>query len=266
MIVTVGNNKGGVGKTGVVVQLADAFARAGRSVLVVDLDPQANASRQLGWQDSHDSPKPTIGDALRDASEGVAEGALVEGRDLESGIRVDLLPSRVDLENRISEASTVGAVRRLKKVLKGWTDGYDIVLVDTPPSLGHLTQMALAASNIALCVTAPEFDSVEGMTRFRSFVAEHAEDLANPELQFAGVIVNLHKKNLNEHTFQMEGLEELIGPEELLQPVIPDRAVMKEAAAAGASLADYKTQSGKQMAGVFDALAETVMTRIGAIK
>lgn len=265
MIVTIGNNKGGVGKTGNLVQLAAALTRAGYKILVIDLDPQSNASRQLGWEDNYDSPAPTIGDALRDASEGIAADALVNANELHSRIGVDLVPSRVDLENRISEAATVGAVRRLKKVLGGWTESYDVVLIDTPPSLGHLTQMALAASDVALCVTQPEFDSVEGLTRFRSFVAEHAEDIANPQLRFAGVIVNLHKR-INEHAYQLEGLKELVGNDEILHPVIPERSVIKEAAAAGASLAEYKTTAGRQMTELFDQLASAFITRIGVSK
>ena len=265
MIATFGNNKGGVGKTGNLVQLAAALVRAGQSVLVVDLDPQGNASRQLGWEDDHESPVPTIGDALRDGSEGIAADALVKAEDLPSSIGADLLPARVDLENRISEAATVGAVRRLKKVLKGWVDDYDAVLIDTPPSLGHLTQMALAASDIAICVTQAEFDSVEGATRFRSFVEEHAEDIANPDLRFGGVIVNLYKK-INEHAFQLEGLQDLFGSEDILEPIIPERSVIKEASAAGASLAEYKTTAGKQMTELFDQLAAAFTTKIGAVK
>lgn len=265
MIITIGNNKGGVGKTGILVQLAASLARTNRSVLVVDLDPQGNASRQLGWEDNYENPSPTIGDALRDAQEGNGAGALVEADLLDSGIGVDLLPARVDLENRISEAATVGAVRRLRKALAGWTDTYDIVLIDTPPSLGHLTQMALAASDAAVCVTQPEFDSVEGMTRFRSFVEEHAEDIANPTLRFAGVIVNLHK-NLNEHVFQMDGLRELVGESEILEPVIPERAVIKEAAAAGASVAEYKTPAGKRVTEMFDELAVSFLTNLEVTK
>lgn len=265
MIVTVGNNKGGVGKTGIIVQLAAALSRAGYKVLVIDMDPQGNAGRQLGWTNDPDAPAPTVSDALRDGRDGVAEDALVTAAELQSGIEVDLLPSSIDLENRISEAATVGAVRRLRKVLAGWAEDYDVALIDTPPSLGHLTQMALAASQTAVCVTQPEYDSVEGVTRFRSFVHEHAEDLSNPGLRFAGVVVNLHKR-LNEHAYQLEGLTELLGAEQILSPVIPERAVMKEAAAAGVSVAAYGAGPGKEMAQVFDDLATDFLSKIGAAK
>ena len=103
------------------------------------------------------------------------------------------------------------------------------------------------------------------MTRFRSFVEEHAEDIANPKLRFAGVIVNLHK-NLNEHVFQMDGLRELVGDSEILEPVIPERAVIKEAAAAGASVAEYKSATGKRVAEMFDELAVSFLTKIGVTK
>lgn len=128
-----GNNKGGVGKTYVTVQIAHALAAKGLKVAVVDLDPQANASRQLGWKFDPAQPVATISEAIQTATAGLASQVTVATQKWDGEeTAIDLLPSRHDLENRISEAATVGAVRRLVKVLDGWQDQYDVVLIDTP--------------------------------------------------------------------------------------------------------------------------------------
>lgn len=257
----VSNNKGGVGKTAVVTQLAFGLARAGQRVLVVDLDPQANASRRLGWSFDHVNPVPTISEAIKANENGVGEDAVVTcaGTHMDgSPLSIDLLPSRPDLENRISEAGAVGAQRRLVRALSGWTDDrYDFILIDTPPSLGHLTQLGLAAADGVLIVTEPEFDSIEGAVRVRDFIEAHAIDLANPSLYLAGIIVSRLRSQIGEHKFQIDGLEE-IAPGKVLQPIIPERSVYKDASGAAASITDYRTAAGRAMTEVYDQLTATI--------
>ena len=158
MRIAVGNNKGGVGKTTVTVNLAAALAEAGRRVLVVDVDPQANAGRRLGVVHDPAAPRPTISEAIQANAAGCAADVLVPcGWTGEEYRRIDVAPARFDLENRVSEAATLGAVLRLKTALDGVDDDHDVVLIDCPPSLGHLTQLALAAADAAVCVAEPEF-------------------------------------------------------------------------------------------------------------
>lgn len=102
------------------------------------------------------------------------------------------MPSRYTLEDRATEAGQRGAYRRLAKALKGADDHLDYTLIDCPPSLGHLTQMALAAAHHGLASTEPEHDSVEAAALYRDFVAASGEDLANPDLSFIGLIVSAY--------------------------------------------------------------------------
>lgn len=229
--VAIGNNKGGTGKTAATVNLAAALAEAGRRVLVVDLDPQANASRRLGAPFDPANPTVTVSEAIQVGAEGVAADAIVTaGWPGTYGERIDVIPARFDLENRVSEAAVLGAVGRLRRALSGVDDEYDVTLIDCPPSLGHLTQLGLAAADVALCTVEPEYDGVEGAVRFRDFVVTQADELKNPRLELVGFLVCRVRGNLSAHAFQLEGLGETFGPELVWSPQIPERAAVKDAA------------------------------------
>jgi cellulose biosynthesis protein BcsQ len=211
-IVALQNFKGGVGKTALTVALAASLARRGRRVLAVDMDPQANLSRRLGFTQDPSTPVPTLSEALKAAIPGCAAEIITRcGWADPAAAQIDLLPSRFDLENRIYEAGTVGAVQRLVVVTRGMLDPYDWVLIDCPPSLGHLTQMSMVLSGQphrgsqagwVLIVTEPEFDSMDGAVHTAEFVTEHASTLGVPRVRVAGVIVNrtrptdLHRTNI----------------------------------------------------------------------
>lgn len=254
-VYAIGNNKGGPGKTTTTVQLAAALANRGRRVLVVDLDPQANASRRLGFRWSAAEPVPTVAEAIKSAEEGIAAEAIVRSSwDGPLGELVDLIPSRWDLEQRISEAGQVGAVRRLARAMAGVPAHYDVVLIDLPPSLGHLTHLGLAAADHALCVVEAEYDSVEGATRYRDFINAYREDLANPALSLVGVIVSRLRANLGEHAYQLDGIREQF-LDALWEPPIPERTVLKDAAAAAVPIQAMSGPAARDIADVFDQLA-----------
>jgi len=281
--VGIANNKGGVGKSQVTVHLADALARAGNTVLVVDLDPQANATRRLGVTIDPAQPIPTMSEVLKSGERGVGEGAVVPcgwvdgtGAPLPSAENIDLLPARFDLINRESESGQVGAVRRLKKSLDGWAEDYDVVLIDTPPNLGHLTQMAMAAADAILIPTDPAYDSAEAAIRVRDFATVHAEDLGNPGLYVAGVIITRYRKTL-EAEEQIKGLSENFGDllwnpgkvartskgEEILVPRwIPERIRYGEADSAATSLTAWNDFDSREAAAVYDSLATIFQARI----
>lgn len=254
-VFAIGNNKGGPGKTTATVQLAAALAQRGRRVLVVDLDPQANASRRLGFRWSATDPVATVSEAIKSAEEGVAAETIVSSAwEGPIGELVDLIPSRWDLEQRISEAGQVGAVRRLARALTGVPAHYDSVLIDLPPSLGHLTHLGLAAADHALCVVEAEYDSVEGATRYRDFINAYRDDLANPGLSLAGVIVSRLRANLGEHAFQLDGIREQFSGV-LWEPAVPERTVLKDAAAAAIPIQAMAGPAARGVAEVFDQLA-----------
>ncbi|EHK83646.1 hypothetical protein SZMC14600_18954 [Saccharomonospora azurea SZMC 14600] len=249
------------------VGLAAALAETDHRVLVVDLDPQANASRRLGVRVDAANPVPTVSEAIRESHAGEAGGAAVEAILTPAwpepyAEKIGLIPSRFDLENRISEAATMGAVGRLRRALAGVDDDYDVTLIDCPPSLGHLTQLALAAADVAVAVLEPEFDSVEGAVRLRDFVEAAAAELGNPRLRLAGVVVGRVRANLGAHAFQIDGLPELFGSELVWSPTIPERAVIKDAADAAVPVATLGGVPAAGLAEVYRDLAARLLKEV----
>lgn len=264
--VVVGNNKGGASKTATTVNLAAALAEAGHRTLVVDLDPQANASRRLGFRLDPAAPVPTIAEAIEESRPGV-EGLAADAitpcgwPEPYAGL-VDVLPARFDLENRISEAATVGAVGRLRRALAGADDTYAVTLIDCPPSLGHLTQLAMAAADVALATVEPEYDSVEGGLRFRDFIGAAAGELGNPKLRLAGVIVSRVRANLGAHSYQLAGLGEAFGAELIWSPCVPERTVVKDAADTASPLRVLGSVAAAGMAEVYGELAARLVREV----
>lgn len=257
--VVVTNNKGGVGKSAVVRELAAALARRNQRVLCGDLDPQANLSRRLGFVDDVAAPRPTLADALKADETGCAADIVVP---CAWDDRIDLLPASFDLENRISEAGTVGAVQRLRNVTAGVTKPYAWRLLDCPPSLGHLTQLGMVAAGsedeadgpgFVVIVLEPEFDAMTGALRVRDFVTQYAARLGVPRLRVGGVIVNkvrhtdLHTANINDISEAFSGL--------LWEPHVPLWTVLADANNSAVPLPSLGGRA-KEMASLFDALAD----------
>lgn len=275
-ISVISNNKGGVGKTELTVQLAAALARDGANVLVVDMDPQANATRRLGVEWDPAEPIPTMSEVIRADQVGAGQGAVVacgwrtaEGQPTVEAENIDVLPSRFDLINRETEAGVVGAVRRLTKALEGWIEDYDVVLIDTRPDLGHLVQMSMAAAHTVIIPTDPNYDSVEAAIRVSDFVERHAADMANPNLRIGGVIIT-RRKTTTEQDFQVEGIKEQFGDlvwnlggvvklpdgsDHLNPAYLPEWSRFAEADAAAVSLAAWNDRNGRKTVALYDAAA-----------
>lgn len=269
MRIAIGTNKGGSGKTTTTVNLAAALAESGHRVLVVDLDPQANASRRLGVRFDPKDPILTLAEALeasRPGTTAAADEVIVPSAWPEPYAgRVDLCPSRFDLENRISEAATVGAVGRLRRALEGVDGDYTATLIDCPPSLGHLTQLALAAADCAIGTLEPEYDSVEGALRLRDFIANAAGELGNPTLALLGVIVCRVRSGLGAHSFQLDGLAELFGTELVWAPTVPERAAIKDAADAALPLTAFGGIRAADCAEIYRDLATHILKQKEAL-
>ena len=263
--IAVGNHKGGSGKTSAVTGLAAALAEAEQRVLVVDMDPQSNASRRLAASYDPNDPTPTTAEVVRDGSEGIAAQAVRScgWPDPYAG-RIDVIPARFDLDNRISEAGQVGAVLRLSLALDGADDQYHVTLIDCQPSLSHLTQLALAAAHYAVAVVDPEYDGVDGAIRFRDFVTDAVtrRGLGNPELGFLGALVNRFDRRIGAHAFQAAGLGELFGSDVVWEPHLPERACVKDAADAAVPLRLVGTPEGKRHATLYSDLAHRLIKEI----
>ncbi|GGK10753.1 chromosome partitioning protein ParA [Pilimelia anulata] len=201
------NYKGGVGKSTLARELAASLARRQQRSLAVDMDPQANLSRRLGFQSSLADPLPTLAGAIKnDVTGGAADILTPCSWNDPLAQYIDLLPSSFDLENRISEAGTVGAVVRLRNIMTG-LGGHHWRIYDCAPSLGHLTHMALVAAGAeeecgVLLVTEPEQDGLEGCIKAYEFMEGYAAVLGVPHLRVLGIVINrvrrteLHQENI----------------------------------------------------------------------
>jgi chromosome partitioning protein len=255
------NNKGGVGKTTTTVRMAEALAKAGHRVLVVDMDPQGNASRRLGWAYNLEAPQLTISESIQaDQAGAVAQVIQPIGWDVDYATRIALAPARLELENRMSEAGIVGAWRRLTKALEGADDYYAYTLIDCPPSLFHLTQLALAAAHRVVIVTEPEYDSVEAAVRVRDFVQARAVELANPDLKLAGVIVNA-MQHLASHADQLASIRSIFGPL-VWDPVVRHRSLLVDADGDEIPLTEVRGDKASEVRATYELLAQTMVKEV----
>lgn len=255
------NNKGGVGKSTTTVRLAEGLAKAGHRVLVVDMDPQGNSSRRLGWAYDVEDPQLTISEAIQANTPGcLAQVVQPIGWDVEYASRIELAPARLELENRMSEAGVVGSWRRLSTALEGADSHIDYTLVDCPPSLFHLTQLALAAVDSVVIVSEPEYDSVEAAVRVRDFVEERAADLANPELELVGIIVN-GMQRLGSHTAQLDSIRGIFGGL-VWDPIVRHRSLLVDADGDELPLTEVSGEKAGEIRATYELLAQTLVKAV----
>lgn len=229
LTLAIGNQKGGVGKTALVTGLTDALRNRGKTVLVVDADPQANATAIMDIAD----PQFTLNDVLFSVKTpqdtGKAAGAIVSAGEGWDGI--DILPSERKLAEREKD-DDIGRETRLRTALAGVSEDYDFVLIDSPPSLGALTANALVAADEVLAVAQPRKTAVEGLAQFVTTLA-NVRAYFNPTLTIAGIVVNQFRSGRTDPEYWLDVLVEEYG-ELVLQPkgLIPDREIVSQAAAA----------------------------------
>ena len=231
LIVAVCNQKGGVGKTTSTLALASAGVAAGMRVLVVDLDPQANASQSLGLAEGVD-PEQALSayDVLAADTAGGAGGAIVAS----SWPGVAVLPA----DQALAAAETVTTpAEALARSLDGATGDVDLVLVDCPPSVGRLTLNALVAVDLALVVTSPGAYASEGVVKIAETIATVRRDY-NPALSLAGIIVTMMPPRGREASLRLAELEERF-PGKVWSPPIPRRSVVEESTGARQPLSAF---------------------------
>jgi chromosome partitioning protein len=188
-IIAIANQKGGVGKTTTAVNLATAFAEAGRRVLLIDLDPQGNASTGLGF--AADLRGLTSYDLLR--GDGELDSAMVPTVVL----RLFLVPASPDLAGIELEMGQED--RReflLSRMIRGQVDAFDEVLIDCPPSLNLLTINALVAAERVLVPLQCEFYALEGLAQLMRTV-ERVQQGLNPRLALEGVLLTMYDQRNN---------------------------------------------------------------------
>jgi len=238
--------KGGVGKTSVALGLASAAAKRGLTVLVIDLDPQGNATSILQARHARQSAASVLAHPTSEALRGAitkTAWSLKEGR-------VDALGSDPELIHYDSWTGRRSFVPKLARALRR-LEGYDVVVIDCPPSLGALTREALAASQFAVVVTTPSYFGAQGAERAVAEI-EEIRATVNPGLRFAGIVVNRLREKTEEHRYRKRELMDIYGASALLKPAIPERVALQQAESTGEPIHSVKSSGARDVAKAFD--------------
>ncbi len=250
-ILAVVNQKGGVGKTTTTVTLAALFAERGLRVLIVDADPQGNATSSFGVDKA--ALTETLYDAMLDP-DGVATLPL---RDVRAGI--DLFPATPDLA--AVEVELVGQharERALARVLNAVDGSYDLVLIDCPPSLGLLTVNALTASDQVLVPLQCEFLALEGLGQLLATIDLIRRGL-NPDLSVLGVVMTMYDARTRLSAHVVEEVRRYM-PDKVLATIVPRAIRLAEAPSYGQVISEYDPESRGAVA--YHNLADELIDRL----
>jgi len=252
-IFAITNQKGGVGKTTTAINLAAALVDLGCRVLLVDADPQANATASLGI--ARRQSDRTVYGLLLDPS--LAQVVV------ETSAGIDVIPSSADLAG--AELELVQAPEREWRLRRGLetVDGtYDVTLIDCPPSLGLLTLNALVAAEGAIVPIQCEYLALEGLSQVKRTVSLVRQQL-NPSLRVAGVLMTMYDRRTNLASQVVADVQQHF-PREIYQTIIPRSVRLSEAPSHGLTIFAYDARSlGAQ---AYQSLALEFSTREGLLR
>ncbi|HEY3571044.1 MAG TPA: ParA family protein [Thermoanaerobaculia bacterium] len=232
MILAIANQKGGVGKTTTAINIGAGLGALERRVLLVDCDPQGNATRGLGAK----AEPPHLYHAL------VGEVPISAAIRPSGFPNLDLVPSQRDLVGiEVELVGEAGWEQRLKKVLAEVASQYDTILLDCPPSLGHLTVNALVAADGVLVPLQCEYFALEGISELQSTIQRIQRSL-NPRLQIAGILLTMYddRTNLSKDVAQ-EIRSHFAG--KVYETVVPRNIRLAEAPSHGLPIFQYDIKS-----------------------
>lgn len=248
LVVGVCSLKGGVGKTSVTLGLASAALERGVRTLVVDLDPQGDSTMALGTT----AGAGDVASVLDSPSPHSVATATVPSSWAEHGLDVLVGSERSVLHDRIDDSDA----DRLRQALS-WVSGYDLVLVDCPPSLGGLTRTGLTACDRAVVVTEPGLFAVMAVGRAMRTIDELRRGPA-PSLQPLGIVVNRVRARSVEQAYRLQELQTLYGPL-VLSPHVPERAALQQAQGAAQPVHVWPGAAAAELADVFDQLLDRAL-------
>jgi chromosome partitioning protein len=251
------NQKGGVGKTTTVVNVAAYLAQAGKSVLLVDMDPQGNATsglgidkRSLGLRSGHGAP--SLYDVL------INEVPLAEAIQATPIDRLSIAPSHIDLAG--AEPELAGRMARetvLKQSIAGVREEYDFILVDAPPSLGLLTVNVLVCADTTLVPIQCEYYALEGVSQLTRTIDLVRRSL-NPALTLGLIVLTMYDNRVRSAQQVVEEVRKAFGSK-VAKTIVPRNVRLSEAPSHGVPVALYDPRSRGALA--YKAITEEILKR-----
>ena len=235
-VVAVTNQKGGVGKTTTVINLAACLAELNKRILVIDLDPQANATSGLGLP-------PQEGTSLYHSLLGPSEvGALPKKTVVK---KVDIIPSEIDLAgSEVEVARMDGYLHCFQRAIAPIVEAgrYDFILIDCPPSLGILTMKALSAAHSLLIPMQCESYALEGLPVISRLIEQLQESGANPDVDIAGILMTMYDTRIRLASAVVKEVRRHFGPK-VYRSIIPRNVRLSEAPSHGKPITLYDSRS-----------------------
>lgn len=254
--IAVSNQKGGVGKTTVAINVAGALHRRGHDVLFVDLDPQGNATEGLGLEVEYEAQPPTLFDALTDHEARDEVGSLVVSHE-----EMDVLPSNIDMTSVEPELTMAMRGReRLIQVLEALDADYDVIIIDCPPYLGNLTDNALLAAGNVLIPALAESTSKRALEiLFDQMEVLEAE--YDTQINDVGLVAN-RVEATNEADAMLTWFDEAFTDVPVWE--VRKRVTLQRAFSAGCSIFEFQEEC--DMTAVFLTIAEELERRLELVE
>lgn len=238
-IIAVANQKGGVGKTTTSINLAAGLAYAGKKVLLVDFDPQGNATHGVGANRKRINPNKTVYEVL------MQKDTVSENKVTLDMPPLDVLPATINLSGAdiemVSNAYEVGRERLLKRKLDDVKHLYDYIIIDCPPSLGLLNTNALTAADSVMIPVQCEYFALEGLTQLLGTI-RLVQKLWNPNLSIEGVLLTMLDVRTKLSVEVQQEVRKYF-KEKVYRCIIPRNVRLSEAPSREVSIFEYDTKS-----------------------
>lgn len=247
-VISLANQKGGVGKTTTTINLGACLAELGQRVLVIDIDPQGNTTSGLGIK------KVDVAQDIYDVI--INEMPLLDAILHTKRPRLDIVPATIQLAGaEIELTSMMARETRLKEAIQTVTDSYDYIFVDCPPSLGQLSINAFTASNSIIIPVQSEYYALEGLSQLLNTI-RLVQKHFNPDLKIEGVLLTMYDARTNLGNQVVNEVRNYFG-DHVYHTIIPRNTRLAEAPSYGLPIIDFDRKS--RGATVYLQLAKEVM-------